>query len=361
MGMATLTVLTINIGSSSLKASLFKADGSRHDFNYVLAGAGDQDAVGSVFDSLLSSLENQRPDVIGHRLVHGGNVTDAARLITQEERGRLNGIVALAPLHLPNSLKVVDLCTKSFGDVPQVACFDNAFHATLPELAYRLPLPKQLNIRRYGFHGLSYAHIAKQLPVFMGELSKRRVIVAHLGSGASLCMLENLKSVDTTMGYTPAGGIPMATRSGDMDPGVMLALSKMYCYDELCKITFEQMGLYALSDEVSADVKTLLQSDDERARFALGYYAREVRAAIGALAAKFGGLDALVFTGGVGEHAAEIRASICDGLQCLGVTLSPVANAEKAVFIHASSSKPVLVIHCDEEREMATMVKGVVS
>ncbi len=359
--MAALTVLTVNIGSSSLKASLFDADGSRQDFNYVMDHASNQDAVEVVFKSLLSSLGNQWLDVIGHRLVHGGDIKDVARLITQKERGRLNEMIALAPLHLPNSLKMVDLCVSTFGDVPQVACFDNAFHATLPEIAYRLPLPKRLNIRRYGFHGLSYAHIAKQLPVFMGDLSKRRVIVAHLGSGASLCMLENLKSVDTTMGYTPAGGIPMATRSGDIDPGVMLALAKTHRYDALCKITFEQMGLYALSDEISADVKTLLRSEDERAKFALDYYAREVRGAIGALAAKFGGLDALVFTGGIGEHAPEVRASICDGLQCLGIALSPVANEEKAIFIHSSSSKPVLVIRCDEESEMASLVKDVVS
>ncbi len=355
--MALLSVLTINIGSSSLKASFFDQAGNREDFTFTYANTAHKNPLTSALEELLSTVKHFKPDIIGHRFVHGGDVADAARLIDETECKRLESISHLAPLHMPKSLQGVAFCASHF-DAPQVACFDTAFHTTLPELAYRLPIPKQFSIRRYGFHGLSYAYIAKQLPSLLGHLATGRVIVAHLGSGASLCMLTNLVSVDTTMGYTPAGGIPMATRSGDIDPGVMLALAKQLPYESLCKLTYEQMGLYALSDQTSADVASLIKDNSAQAKFAINYFARQIRAAIGAMAAKFGGFEALVFTGGVGEHADTIRADICKELAFLGVELNEAANKAHATALHCPDTKPVLIIPCDEEREIAALCRA---
>ena len=186
---------------------------------------------------MLRDLGKAQPDLIGHRFVHGGEISDAARLIDASEQKRLAGISYLAPLHMPSNLLGVDLCATRF-DCPQIACFDTAFHATLPELAYRLPIPQALKLRRYGFHGINYAYVAQQLPAFLGKAAQGRIVVAHLGNGVSLCLLENLHSIDTSMGYSAAGGIPMATRSGDLDPGVMLELAKRYDETELSELVY---------------------------------------------------------------------------------------------------------------------------
>ena len=232
-------ILTINCGSSSLKASLFYADGSRRSFHYEHARKPQQ-----AFDRLLQDLGSDVPAVIGHRFVHGGDIADAARLIDAAERARLNSLIPLAPLHLPGNLLGIDLCAQRF-EAPQIACFDTAFHATLPELSRRLTIPIELGLRRFGFHGLNYAYIAKVLPGILGAAAHGKIAVAHLGSGASLCLMDNLKSVDTTMGYTPAGGIPMGTRSGDLDPGVMLELAQRYTPEQLRDMVFSRMGLIA--------------------------------------------------------------------------------------------------------------------
>src|SRR3990172_342196 len=192
-------ILTINCGSSSLKASLFAAGGSRRSFHYEHVREPQQ-----AFDQLLKDLGSEVPAAIGHRFVHGGDIADAARLVDAAERARLENLIPLAPLHLPGNLLGIDLCAQRFK-APQIACFDTAFHATLPELSRRLPIPKELGLRRFGFHGLNYAYIAKVLPGILGAAAQGKVVVAHLGSGASLCLMENLESVDTTMGYTPAG------------------------------------------------------------------------------------------------------------------------------------------------------------
>lgn len=208
------TILTINSGSSSIKASLFASDGSRQNFRYEHL----RDHA-PAFDQMMLDLKTNQPDLIGHRFVHGGDIVDAARRVDAAERNRLESIIHLAPLHLPGNLMGVDLCTQHF-DVPQIACFDTAFHTTMPELAKRLPIPNELGLRRFGFHGLNYAHVATRLADILGNDAYGKIVVAHLGSGASLCLLNNLKSVDTTMGYTPAGGITMGTRSGDIDPEI---------------------------------------------------------------------------------------------------------------------------------------------
>jgi len=282
------TILTINSGSSSIKASLFADNGKRRNFRYEHL-SDHRDA----FDKLMTELSGDMPDIVGHRFVHGGEITEVSRLVDAAERSRLDHIVHLAPLHLPGNLMGLDFCQQRF-DVPQIACFDTAFHATMPELAKRLPIPQYLGLRRFGFHGINYAYIASRLPEQLGEVAYGKIVVAHLGSGASLCALENLKSIDTTMGYTPAGGIPMGTRSGDLDPGVMLELSNHYDPASLSKIIFNQSGLLGLSDGESNDMSVLLASTSPQSKFAVDYFCRHIRAAIGGFAAKMGGIDALV-------------------------------------------------------------------
>lgn len=336
-------VLSINCGSSSVKAAYFDAGGERADFRYDRL-----DDPRSGFDALMKDLGGRQPAVVGHRFVHGGEIVEAARRVDAAERARLQGIVALAPLHLPGNLMGLDICRERFG-VPQVACFDTAFHATLPELARRLPIPQEYALRRFGFHGLNYAHVAARLPSLLGSAARGKVVVAHLGNGASLCLMENLQSADTTMGYTPAGGIPMGTRSGDLDPGVMIELARRHDAEQLTDVVFHRMGLHALSGGEGHEMQALLASRSSQARFAVEYFCYHVRAAIGALAAKAGGVDALVFTGGIGEHAHAIRAEICAPLGFLGFRLSADANAHGLSRIEEAGSRPVLVVPADEE------------
>jgi acetate kinase len=353
---AVLNILTINSGSSSLKASFFKADGTRRNFRYEHIGHGFPHDHAEAFAALLADLGNDRPTAVGHRFVHGGEITDAARMLDETEIARLRAITHLAPLHMPGNLLGAELCMQNFK-VPQVACFDTAFHATLPEIAWRLPIPTELGFRRFGFHGINYAHVARRLPELIGDKAQGRVVVAHLGNGASLCLMENLKSVDTSMAYTPAAGIPMGTRSGDLDPGVMLELAQRYNAAELAHLVYHRMGLLALSDGESNEMSDLLASDTPAARFAVAFFAREVRAAIGAYAAKSGGLDALVFTGGIGEHAAEIRTLACEPLAFLGITLDQQANLAHATMLSLPDSRPVLLIPADEEAEIALLTR----
>jgi len=346
------TILTINSGSSSLKASLFQADGTRRNFHY-----GHVRNPQAAFDRLMLELGGDQPDVVGHRFVHGGDIADAARLVDAAERARLEQLIHLAPLHLPGNLLGIDLCAQRFA-VPQIACFDTAFHATMPELSRRLPIPTETGLRRYGFHGLNYAHIARILPELIGDAARGRVVVAHLGSGASLCLMENLRSVDTTMGYTPAGGITMGTRSGDLDPGVMLELAKRYDAEQLSDMVFHRMGLLALSDGEGSEMSALVTSDSDAARFAVDYFCRQVRGAIGGFAAKAGGIDALVFTAGIGEHSSLVRSLVCEPLGFLGFRLDDQANQAQATVLSDRSSKPVLRVAADEEAMIALLTRA---
>ncbi|VVC82225.1 acetate kinase [Sideroxydans sp. CL21] len=337
------TILTINSGSSSVKASLFDADGSRRDFRY-----GHLRDPASGFEQLMRDLGGHAPDIVGHRFVHGGDITDAARVVDDAELERLNSIVHLAPLHLPGNLLGLELCRDRFS-VPQIACFDTAFHTTMPELSKRLPIPAAYGLRRYGFHGLNYAHVASRLPEMLGEKAYGNVIVAHLGSGASLCLMRGLRSQDTTMGFTPAGGITMGTRSGDLDPGVMLELAQRYDPVALRDIVFHKMGLLALSDGESSEMSDLLKSKSAAAGFAVEYFCRQISGAIGSLAAKAGGIDALVFSGGIGENGATVRANICTPLKFMGLGLDQAANLANAARLESADSKPVCIVAADEE------------
>jgi acetate kinase len=340
----TVPILTVNSGSSSLKASLFTADGQRRDFYY-----GHVQDQHDAFDQLMRDLGDDAPQLVGHRFVHGGEIHDAASIVDTGEYARLESLSYMAPLHMPGNLMGVEMCAQRFP-VPQIACFDTAFHATMPPLSWRLPLPSELGFRRFGFHGLNYAHIARRLPEFLEDAAAGSVLVAHLGSGSSMCLMQGMKSVDTSMGYTPAGGIVMGTRSGDIDPGVILKLAKRYKPEALSDLVYHQMGLLALSDGESSEMSDLLASNSESAQFAVDYYCRQARAAIGAYAAKAGGLDVLVFTAGIGEHSAEVRTKICDGLQFMGIELDDIANRANESRIEKAGTKPVLIIPSDEER-----------
>lgn len=344
------TILTINSGSSSLKASLFSAEGGRQNFRFTHVRSPAQ-----AFEQLMLALQGVQPDAIGHRLVHGGDIADVARWIDTDERQRLEDMLPLAPLHLPGNLMGVDWCASRF-DVPQLACFDTAFHAGMPEWARRFPIPQHFGLRRFGFHGINYAYVASCLPALLGQVAYGKVIVAHLGSGASLCLMQDLQSIDTTMGFTPAGGIVMGTRSGDLDPGVMLELARRCSPEQLNDLVFHQMGLLALSDGISAEMDVLLEDSRPSAAFAVEYFSREVRAAIGAMAARAGGIDALVFTGGIGEHAASIRAAICDPLGLLGFELDAQANYAHQPSIGTVCSKPIAIVPADEESMIHQLV-----
>lgn len=349
-------ILTVNSGSSSLKAELFLPDGERVKFRYLHIGHGPESHA-AAFDRLLSELGRVPIKAVGHRFVHGGDIPDHARLLDDAEHERLRGIAHLAPLHMPQNIMGAELCRERFR-VPHVACYDTAFHVAMPELSRRFPIAKEYGIRRFGFHGLNYAHIARILPELIGETAKGRVVMAHLGSGASLCLMVGLQSADTTMGYTPAGGIPMGTRSGDLDPGVMLELARRFSPDELTDIVFHKMGLLALSDGESAEMSSLLSSGTDSARFAVDYFCRQISAAIGSLAAKAGGIDALVFTAGIGENSSTIRASICEPLGFLGLQVDAAANESGSALIGLAASKPILRIDADEESTICLLTRS---
>lgn len=343
-----MKILTINCGSSSLKASLFRADGQRRNFHYAHLKDDKSHSLQLALDQLLQALGTDQPAAVVHRFVHGGEINEAVRIVDAVEEQRLRELTPLAPLHLPNNLLGVTLCRKLFN-VPQIACFDTAFHATMPEISKRLPIPQSFGIHKFGFHGINYAYIAKTLPSIIGKTAYQNVIVAHLGSGASLCLMQNLQSIDTTMGYTPAGGITMGTRSGDIDPGVIVTLAKHHSAQQLADLVYHQMGLLALSDGESSDMQKLVASQSPAAQFAVNYFCRQVCGAIGSMAAKAGGVDALVFTAGIGEHAAEIREKICAPLNFLGLVLDPKSNQAHARNIAQQGSKPILIIPADEE------------
>lgn len=349
-------ILAVNGGSSSVKAALFVGE-TRQDFHYAHIGGDEFPDHESAYKKLIADLDGRTIHAVGHRITHGGNVAEAARIIDDREQARLQNLAPLAPLHQPHNLLGAALFVQKLS-VVQVACFDTAFHYTLPALAQRIPVPDELGFKRYGFHGLAYANVARVLPNLLGAVATKRVIVAHLGSGASLCLLENLKSVDTTMSLTPLGGLPMATRSGDLDPGAVLEIVKRLGVDNAAHMLYSKSGLVALSRGLSGGMQTLLKHNTADSRFAVAYFCRSVSAAIGALAAKAGGVEALVFTGGIGEHSPEVRASICAPLAFLGIYLSSEANDANKQSINAAECKPVLRIKVDEESEIAMLTQS---
>jgi acetate kinase len=377
-------ILVLNAGSSSLKFAAYAVGegsplprfrgqvegigaaarfGVRDAEGAVLAAgpvaeASHEAAVGAVIDWLGRALGEARVIGIGHRVVHGGPHYAAPVRIDAAVLAELRGLVELAPLHQPHNLAGIEAAARRYPGVAQVACFDTAFHRTQPWEAETFALPPRFydeGIRRYGFHGLSYEDIALRLAEEAPGLAAGRVVVAHLGNGASLCAMRGGRSVATTMGFTALDGVPMGTRSGSIDPGVVLHMLDALGMGtgEVTRLLYSGSGLKGMSG-VSQDVREIEAARTEAGRRALAHFAYRVRREIGALAACLGGIDALVFTAGIGEHAAGVRAAVCEGLGFLGVAVDTARNAAHAPEISPEgAATKVLVRHTDEERMMA--------
>lgn len=380
------SILTINTGSSSLKVALHEfgpeekqllsgrverigEPGARLHLQdargaNVLEEEGDFADHAAALQAILAWLSRHRsgwrPDAVGHRLVHGGLHHRAPERVTPELIAALEGLVPIVPDHLPQALQAIRVVSQAYPDLPQVACFDTAFHRQMPRRAQIYPLPRRFaeeGVIRYGFHGLSYEYIVQTLRTVAPREAEGRVLIAHLGSGASMAAVHGGVGVDTTMGMTPTGGLMMGTRSGDLDPGVLLYLlsERRMSPGDLNDLVNRQAGLRGVSGS-SADMRDLLAAEatDPCAAEAIALYCYQARKHLGALVAVLGGLDTLVFTGGVGEHAAPIRLRICDGLPFLGILIDPQSNETNAPIISREDSRVrVRVIPTDEDRMIA--------
>jgi len=379
-------ILTVNAGSSSIKLALFAApDPTRKVLEASIQGIGLPSTILTTSDgtkhvaadnhSAASALLTEwladrvaatSVTAVGHRIVHGGPDYYKTVSATDEVVASLQKLVVFDPEHLPVELTLVTTFKNILPQAAQVLCFDTAFHHDLPAHARLLPLPRHLwaqGLRRYGFHGLSYASIVEELRRVEGEAAaKGNVIIAHLGSGASLAALKNGTSIDTTMGMTPASGIPMSTRSGDLDPGLVSYFAHTQGYDAERfnhMVNFES-GLLGISG-TTADMETLLQTEteDERAKDAVDIFCYQVKKSIGGFAAALGGLNTLVFTGGMGENAPKIRARVCEGLEFLGVTIDDTRNQRSDRLISVDGGQVgVHVIHTDEAMTIARETAG---
>ena len=372
-------ILTLNAGSSSIKFAVYLTGDGDPELLYVgqveniggaaeLKLAGDtpvsigakdhETAVQAILTAVEPLLEGRQVAGVGHRIVHGGpDLGEPARL-SPETLAMLEKLVPLAPLHQPHNLAAVRAAQVAFPGAVQIGCFDTAFHRGKPFVndAYGLPLHfYEQGIRRYGFHGLSYDYIAGELRRTHPEIAKRRVVVAHLGNGASLCGLLNGKSIATTMGFSALDGLVMGTRPGQLDPGVMLYLMDQGMSSaELTRLLYHDSGLKGLSG-IGNDMRELLASQSPDASQALEYYVARLRREIGSMAAALGGLDGLVFSGGVGENAAEIRERVVEGLGFLGLSLDQTANRQRETRI-GDGKVDILVIPTNEELVIARSV-----
>jgi acetate kinase len=351
-------LLIVNAGSSSLKLRLLG------DSDELLADRDLQAPQAQVDpQALLSALEGLEADVAVHRVVHGGTRFREPVRVDAAVIDALHELSDLAPLHQPKSLAALDAVSKALPEVPAVACFDTAFHATLPEAARTYAVPREWrerwDLRRYGFHGLSHAYAARRAADLVGG-RQLRVVSCHLGAGASLCAIRHGQSVDTTMGFTPLEGLVMATRSGSVDPGMLLWLLERERLAEprMAEALEHSSGLLALGG--SADIRELLARDDADAQMAVGVYLHRLRAGIAAMAAALGGLDALVFTGGVGENSAPVRARAAEGLSFLGLVVDDARNqaADSDEDISsAGAAVRTFVVRAREDLEMARQAR----
>ena len=382
-------ILTVNGGSSSLKCSLFEVGPplipvvsclvERIGFSDVTltltdlaSGTSERQTIQAAhhhdyIDPLVAWLEQKFKIAdlvaIGHRVVHGGPRYREPHVITPEVLSELRRLSPYDPEHLPAEIELIEALGRRFPTIPQVACFDTAFHRDLPQVARLLPIPRRyeaVGIRRYGFHGLSYAYLMRELRRRAPAEAQGRVILAHLGNGASMAAVRGGKSIDTSMGFTPTAGLPMSTRSGDLDPGLLSYLSRTegMTVEQFHTMVNRQSGLLGLS-ETSSDIRDLLACEDSdvRAAEAVALFCYQAKKWIGSFAAALGGLDSLVFSGGIGEHSAVIRARICQGLEFLGVTLDEVGNSTNAAIISREGSRvTVRVIPTDEAREIASSI-----
>jgi acetate kinase len=388
-------ILVVNAGSSSLKFQIFTADGDQSLEPFI---KGQIDGIGSRPKMRATSVRDSKsteeildsgevpnvaraiefagkwlrakfaltPTAVGHRVVHGGPAYDRPILVNDKVLSELDKLVALAPLHQPNNLAAIRAIRERFPTLPQVACFDTAFHRGHDPVAEHFAIPEKFyveGVRRYGFHGLSYEYVAGRLREVAPGIADKRIIVAHLGSGASMCALLNGKSVESTMGFTALDGLPMGTRPGQIDPGVLiyLMIDKGMSVGEVQNFLYSECGLKGLSG-VSNDVRELLESSASGAKLALDHFIYRIGLSAGMLAAAIGGLDAFVFTAGIGERSPVIRAGVVERLAWLGAELDQTANNAGSMTIStAKSGVDVLVVPTDEElmiarHTMATLV-----
>ena len=382
-------ILVLNAGSSSLKFALYPINdeiADRPAFSGQVEGIGatpeitlktasgerireavrtsgsqgeqHHDALNHVFALLKQHHPELNIVAAGHRIVHGGERHSAPTRLDEAVLRELDSFVPLAPLHQPHNLRAVRAVAELMPDVPQVGCFDTAFHRTQPAVAQAFALPRRISaegVKRYGFHGLSYDYVARQLPEIIGERAKGAVVIAHLGNGASMCALRNGKSVASTMGFTALDGLVMGTRTGNLDPGVLLYLMEQKGMDAkaLTNLLYKESGLLGVSG-ISQVMRTLLASDAVEAKEAVDLFCYRIARELGSLAAAAGGLDALVFTGGIGEHAAPVRARVAELVAWMGVHIDTTANADHALRIDAVDSRvAVAVVPTDEELMIA--------
>lgn len=383
--MSEQLLVTFNAGSSTVKIGLFAlADGSltrigkgmidfrkaplrfelsegpdRFDIE-LEAKAGEEldEVLSEAFARLSWHYDLSGIVAIGHRVVHGGDLFDGPVLIDDQAMAQMEALIPLAPLHQPQALRLVRAITRLRPETRQTASFDTAFHRTQAETVRRFALPRQLyeeGVKRYGFHGLSYRSIANQLLSKWPEQAPGKVVVAHLGSGASLCAMHNCVSRDTSMGFSTLDGVPMATRCGALDAGVVMHLAKTgRDLGEIEDLLYHRSGLLGVSG-ISADSRVLLESDEGQAKEAIELFTFRIAGEIARLASTLGGLDTLVFTAGIGEHQPAIRQDICTRLMWLGIDLDPEANAGNRPVISSPASRlTVLVIPTDEEQVIAT-------
>ncbi len=381
-------ILTLNAGSSSLKFALFRNEtlrifsgsvgriGSAETTLTTRNAAGEETERArlsasdhaSCLDPVLERIQRETGAqdfcAIGHRVVHGGPRFYQPQRITSELLDELRRISSFDPEHLPAEIELIELLQRRCPKAAHVACFDTAFHREMPRVARILPIPRKFEsegVQRYGFHGLSYAYLMEELARVAGpQTAQGRVVLAHLGNGASLAAVREGKSIDTTMSFTPTAGVPMSTRSGDLDPGVawFLAQKEQMSPKQFHEMVNKESGLLGVS-ETSSDIRELLASeaDDVRAAEAVALFCYEVKKRIGAFAAALGGLDTLVFAGGIGENSADVRKRVCAGLEFLGIALDEKRNETPADIISAETSHvTVRLIPTDEERMIARAV-----
>jgi acetate kinase len=387
------SILTLNAGSSSLKFALFENDSAlaptargeienlesaphlvaRDGTGTLLAEqawpAGQSHPFATVLDALLHFSEHHLGGgglaAVGHRIVHGGADHIAPARVTAALLDELQALTPLDPLHMPHNLAPIHAVAASRPNLAQIACFDTAFHHTLPPVARRFALPRALEeagVRRYGFHGLSFEYIASRLPHISQRLAKGRVIAAHLGAGASLCALQGGVSIATTTGFSALDGLVMATRCGSLDPGIILYLGRQgKSFSEIEDMLYRKSGLLGVSG-ISGDVRVLLASDHPHAKEALDLFTYRIATEVGGLVSALGGLDGLIFTAGIGEHAPAIRASVADRLSWLGLRLDAAANEGNTGRISsADSTIEVFVVQTDEEAMIAQHTYAIVS
>ena len=380
-------ILVLNTGSSSIKVAAYAVDGALdeapilkghvsgigahlkaelHDgagaplaLSHKLAAGADSDGCIETFlGELRDHLSGHHVRAIGHRIVHGGLLFTGATILDAAAITSLAEFTPLAPAHQPHNLFGVEVAGRLWPDVPQIGSFDTAFHRTQSSLAQMFAIPREMTARgmiRYGFHGLSYAYIARSLPKHLSSEARGRVVVAHLGHGASMCAMKELKSVATTMGFTALDGLPMGTRAGNIDPGLLLYLfeEKGMSVRDVSTLLYDKSGLLGVSG-ISDDMADLLASDHPAAKEAVDFFVYRIVREAGSLIAALRGLDAIVFTAGIGEHAAPIRTRVCERLAWLGAALDPQANAAHASCIAAPHSRLDLrVIATDEESMIA--------